>query len=78
MEWTLHYKTRGKRCYRAKRTSKEIGSSLEAEIKIFTNNENFKLLEGIDLAEYFITSRPEKFVDDKIKTLKIEVKSRGQ
>ena len=57
-----------------KRTSKEIGSSLEAEIKIFTNNENFKLLEGIDLAEYFITSRAEKFVDDKIKTLKIEVK----
>ena len=57
-----------------KRTSKEIGSSLEAEIKIFTNNENFKLLEGIDLAEYFITSRAEKFLDDKIKTLKIEVK----
>ena len=36
-----------------KRASKEIGSSLEAELKIITDNKNFTLLEGIDLAEYF-------------------------
>ena len=39
-----------------KRSSKEIGSSLEAEIEIFTNEENFKLMENLDLPEYFITS----------------------
>jgi isoleucyl-tRNA synthetase len=57
-----------------KRASKEIGSSLEAELKITTNKENFKLLEGLDLAEYFITSKAEKFENDKEKSLKIEVK----
>ncbi|MDC3152573.1 isoleucine--tRNA ligase [Pelagibacteraceae bacterium] len=40
-----------------KRSIKEIGSSLEAEIEIFTNNENYKLLEKLDLPEYFITSK---------------------
>ena len=43
-----------------KRTNKVIGSSLEAEIKITVDSENFDLLEGIDLAEYFITSKAEK------------------
>ena len=43
-----------------KRTNKEIGSSLEAEIEIFTNNKNFKLMEDLDLAEYFITSKATK------------------
>ena len=42
-----------------KRISKEIGSSLEAEIKISLNKEKFKLLKDIDLAEYFIVSRAE-------------------
>ncbi len=40
-----------------KRTNKEIGSSLEAELEIFANIEDYKLLEGLDLAEYFITSK---------------------
>ena len=44
-----------------KRASKEIGSSLEAELKITTNEKNFELLKGIDFAEYFITSKAEKF-----------------
>jgi len=43
-----------------KRISKEIGSSLEAEIKISLSKENFKLLNDIDLAEYFIVSKAEK------------------
>ena len=43
-----------------KRASKEIGSSLEAEIEIFTSANNFNLMEGLDLAEYFITSKAVK------------------
>ncbi len=40
-----------------KRSTKEIGSSLEADIEIYTNEENYKLLEQLDLCEYFITSK---------------------
>ena len=40
-----------------KRSIKEIGSSLEAEIEIITNDENYRLLEKLDLPEYFITSK---------------------
>ena len=57
-----------------KRANKEIGSSLEAELKITSNKEIFDLLDGIDLPEYFITSKADKFkngIDDK---LIIEVK----
>ena len=56
-----------------KRASKEIGSSLEAELKITTNSKNFKLLEGLDLAEYFITSKAEKFKSENKEELKIKV-----
>jgi isoleucyl-tRNA synthetase len=58
-----------------KRASKEIGSSLEAEIKINIGKKNYELLKGLDLAEYFITSKAEKFKDENInEELKIEVK----
>jgi isoleucyl-tRNA synthetase len=57
-----------------KRSNKEIGSSLEADIKITTNGKNFELLEGLDLAEYFITSKANKFKSENEKELKIEVK----
>ena len=43
-----------------KRISKEIGSSLEAEIQLSINKEKFELLDDIDLAEYFIVSKAEK------------------
>ena len=58
-----------------KRTNKEIGSSLEADISIYVNEKEFKLLEGLDLEEYFITSKVSKF-KNKINEdrLKIEVK----
>ena len=56
-----------------KRASKEIGSSLEAEIKITADPKRFELLEGLDLAEYFITSKAEKFKNNENKNLKIEV-----
>ena len=48
-----------------KRSNKEIGSSLEAELKLTTNEKYFNLLEGLDLAEYFITSKAEKFKSEK-------------
>ena len=56
-----------------KRASKEIGSSLEAELKIITDNKNFTLLEGIDLAEYFITSKAKKVKSDNKNETIIEV-----
>ena len=61
-----------------KRTNKEIGSSLEAELKITTDSKKFQLLESIDLAEYFITSKADKS-ESKIKDeLVIKVaKSKG-
>ena len=57
-----------------KRTSKEIGSSLEAEIKIIADNDIYNLLEGLDLAEYFITSKAEKNKSEKKKEIIIKVK----
>jgi isoleucyl-tRNA synthetase len=55
-----------------KRTSKEIGSSLEANVKLFVNKEKFELLKNIDLAEYLITSKAEKFLSESDEN-KIEV-----
>ena len=57
-----------------KRANKEIGSSLESEIKITANSKIFDLLEGLDLAEYFITSKAEKIKLEGKNKLKIEVK----
>jgi len=57
-----------------KRSNKEIGSSLEAEIKITTDVNNFNLLADLDLAEYFITSKAEKHKSVKKDEIKIEVK----
>ncbi len=61
-----------------KRASKEIGSSLEAELKITTDAKNFELLDGLDLAEYFITSKAEKFKgkDKEVLTIKV-TKTKG-
>jgi isoleucyl-tRNA synthetase len=57
-----------------KRTSKEIGSSLEAEIEITTDSKIFNLFEGLDLAEYFITSKAKKIKSEKKNELIIKVK----
>jgi isoleucyl-tRNA synthetase len=48
-----------------KRAAKEIGSSLEADLEIKTNKDQFNLLEGLDLAEYFITSKASKIENSK-------------
>ena len=55
-----------------KRSSKEIGSSLEAQIKLTVSKNKFELLKNLDLAEYFITSKAEKILSEKDET-KIEV-----
>ncbi len=61
----------------AKRSSKEIGSSLEAEVKLAVNKKNFDLLKNIDLAEYLITSKAEKILIENDE-IKIEVnKAKG-
>ena len=56
-----------------KRAQKEIGSSLEAEISLHLKDSDIKLLEGLDLEEYFITSKVnlQKSPDQD---MKIEVK----
>jgi isoleucyl-tRNA synthetase len=57
-----------------KRTSKEIGSSLEASVAIYLNEKQFKILDGVDLEEYFIASVVEKFKNETDESLKIVVK----
>ena len=62
----------------AKRSSKEIGSSLEAEVKLSVNKNKFELLKNLDLAEYLITSKAEKILN-KNDEMKIEVnKAKGK
>jgi isoleucyl-tRNA synthetase len=56
-----------------KRANKEIGSSLEADILIHINEKKFHLLEGLNLEEYFITSKATKIKNTKDE-LKIIVK----
>ena len=61
----------------AKRSSKEIGSSLEAEVKLSVNKNKFELLKNLDLAEYLITSKAEKILSQD-EEMKIEVnKAKG-
>ena len=57
----------------AKRSSKEIGSSLEADVKLNVDEAKFELLKNLDLAEYLITSKAEKILSKKKET-KIEVR----
>ena len=40
-----------------KRSNKDIGSSLEADIEIYLGKEYLELVKDINLSEYFITSK---------------------
>jgi len=42
-----------------KRSNKDIGSSLEADVKVYLDEEYLKLTKDLDLSEYFITSKAE-------------------
>ena len=48
-----------------KRASKEIGSSLEAELKIKLNSKYKEIIKNIDLSELCITSKTDINFDDK-------------
>lgn len=52
-----------------KRSSKEIGSSLEADIKVYLGEEYLKHSKNVNLSEYIITSKAEAkpmIIDDKL------------
>ena len=66
-----------------KRANKDIGSSLEADIKVYLSEEYLKVVKDFDLSESFITSKAEakKMIDEKnlfqldeIKDIKVLVK----
>ena len=42
-----------------KRSNKDIGSSLEADVEVYLDEEYLKLTKDLDLSEYFITSKAE-------------------
>ncbi len=56
-----------------KRANKEIGSSLEAEIKLILKKDQLELLDKLDLPDYFIVSKAEKELSNN-NEIKIEVK----
>jgi len=61
-----------------KRANKEIGSSLEAEVKLILKKDKFELLDKLDLSDYFIVSKAEKELSNNDE-IKIEVKkAKGQ
>ena len=57
-----------------KRTNKEIGSSLEANVLINVDEKEFNLLKGLDLEEYFIASKVEKIKNRNEVGIKVDVK----
>ena len=57
-----------------KRSAKIIGSSLEASVNIETNSQIKKLLDDINLPEYFITSIVDLKINDGTKIPKVDVK----
>ena len=61
-----------------KRSAKEIGSSLEAEIKLILKNDKFELLDILNLADYFIVSKAEKELSNNDKLMILKKKAKGQ
>jgi len=56
-----------------KRSNKDIGSSLEADVQIYLDNEYLKLVKDVNLPEYLITSKAEtKPITDDHKLFKLE------
>ena len=60
-----------------KRASKEIGSSLEADLKINLNQKLEKITNNIDFSELCITSKAEVSYNDDIETTAITSKAKG-
>ena len=56
-----------------KRSEKEIGSSLEADIQVYIGKEYLEAISGVDLSEFFITSKAEaKSIIDDNKLFKLD------
>ena len=60
-----------------KRASKEIGSSLEADLKIKLNQKLKDLTENIDFSELCITSKAKVEYIDNVETTAITSKAKG-
>ena len=60
-----------------KRATKEIGSSLEAEIKIHLDKNLQNITKDIDFSELCITSKAEIFYENNIDTKVFTQKARG-
>ena len=60
-----------------KRAAKEIGSSLEAELKIKLSHELKDITENIDFSELCITSRAEITYNDNPEIIAITSKAKG-
>ena len=54
-----------------KRTNKELGSSLEADLKIFLNKKYLNLVKNIDLSEFCITSKAKAQILNEQKKLEL-------
>ncbi len=62
----------------AKRSSKEIGSSLEAEVKLIVDKKKYEILKNLDLAEYLITSKAEKELSNETEIKIVVNKAKGK
>ena len=60
-----------------KRASKEIGSSLEADLKINLNQKLEEITNNIDFSELCITSKAQVVYKDDIETSAITSKAKG-
>ena len=60
-----------------KRASKEIGSSLEADLNIHLNHKLKDLTENIDFSELCITSNAEVVFEENGETIAITTKAKG-
>ena len=60
-----------------KRSKKEIGSSLEADLKIQINQKLESIISNVDFSELCITSNAEVFYKDEIETTVITTKAKG-
>ena len=61
-----------------KRSSKDIGSSLEAALIVKLNNENQKFLKNIDLSELCITSSVKIENGDSDEVIVETIKAKGE
>ena len=57
-----------------KRSNKEIGSSLEADVEVYLKEDYLKIVKDFDLAENFITSKAEakKFIKEDKNLFKLD------